>query len=92
MEDLKHFISTLKENRIYYIQYRGEHEITINKNIEELCKYGDVTRKPKYLKKLVEKYNGKVLEDKLVRSGEYIDNIYKSWSWRVIKIIKKIFK
>jgi len=83
---LKHFIPTLNNNGIYYIQYRGKHETKTDKNIDELCKYGDVTRTPEYFKNLVEKYNGIVIEDNLVRTGEYIEGKYKPWSWRVIKI------
>lgn len=85
---LKHFIPTLNEKGVYYIQYRGKHDITIDKNMDELCKYGDVTRDPSYFKKIVEKYNGVVVEDNMVRSGEYIEGKYKPWSWRVIKIMK----
>ena len=85
---LKHFIPTLNEKGVYYIQYRGKHETTINKNIDELCKYGDVTRDPVYFKNIVEKYNGIVIEDNVVRNGDYIEGVYKPWSWRVIKIMK----
>ena len=85
---LKHFIPTLNEKGVYYIQYRGKHEITINKNTDELCKYGDVTRDPVYFKNIVDKYNGIVIEDNLVRNGDYIEGVYKPWSWRVIKIMK----
>lgn len=86
---LKHFIPTLNEKGIYYIQYRGKHHITIDKNMDELCKYGHVTREPGYFKDIVEKYGGVVLEDEIVRSGDYIEGKYQPWLWRVIKIIKK---
>ena len=88
---LKHFIPTLNDNGIYYIQYRGQHEINNDKNIDELCKYGDVTRRPEYFKNIVEKYNGIVIEDNLVRTGEYIEGKYKPWSWRVIKIKRNTY-
>jgi 2-polyprenyl-3-methyl-5-hydroxy-6-metoxy-1,4-benzoquinol methylase len=87
---LKHFIPTLNEKGVYYIQYRGKHEADIDKNIHELCKYGDFTRDPIYFKDITERYNGIVLEDNVVRNGNYIEGIYKPWSWRVIKIKKKI--
>ena len=89
---LKHFISTLKENGVYYIQYRGKCDTSVDKNIDELCKYGDVTREPEYFKTIVEKYNGVVIEDNIVRKGEYIEGTYKPWEWRVIKIMKDNIK
>jgi hypothetical protein len=87
---LKHLIPTLNDRGIYYIQYRGKHEINIDKSVDELCKYGDVTRDPEYFKNIVEKYNGTVIEDSLVKQGEYIEGKYNPWSWRVIKIKKNI--
>lgn len=85
---LKHFIPTLKNDGIYYIQYRGEHTNIIDKDVRELCKHGDVVRKPEFFKNIVEKNGGIVIEDNIVRSGEYIESVYKPWSWRVIKIMK----
>lgn len=87
---LKHFIPTLNNKGFYYIQYRGKHNITIDKNIDELCKYGDVTRDPVFFKNIVEKCNGVVIEDNIVKNGDYICEEYKPWTWRVIKIMKKI--
>lgn len=85
---LKHFIPTLNKKGVYYIQYRGKHNITIDKKIDELCKYGDVTRDAKYFKTVVEKYNGVVIEDNIVHKGNFIAGKYKPWTWRVIKIMK----
>ena len=89
---LKHFIPTLNIKGVYYIQYRGKPDTTIDTtidtNMDELCKYGDVTREPEYFKKLVDKYNGVVIEDNIVKKGDFIEGKYKPWSWRVIKIMK----
>ena len=88
---LKHLISTLNDKGVYYIQYRGvpEHGPTDLLPIDELCKYGDVTRDLVYFKNIVEKHNGIVIEDKLVNSGEFIEGRKYPWCWRVIKIMKK---
>jgi len=86
---ITHLIPCLKEDGIYYIQYRGK----VSESFEDIPMtdyiYGDIERSESEMRAMISDCGGKVMEDIKVMESEFIGNRFHPWNWRIVKIQRK---